>query len=400
MDKVAMYKEEIYKKAASFDAQRNKQYWQLLKRLYGGTKGAVENLNKTKDFNIYHGTMEPLLGDIANQGLNSGGYREFGKGLFFGDKQTAGYYSRPKVVDASRYEDFIKNHKKTPISYGSVNGFYPENASEDQVRDFIKNNPEYAAIYGKNIRLATPSELHGTRVKYPNLNDAMVFDINDRGFSSAGSQLEYKMTDDPALELRRKYQKQIKNMSTDEVKSELTNLYRHNFGWDDAKIKSTIASFDDYNNSSRYFLDTDLADMRVRKIITNRFRPNNKSEFNKMKYYGQSRRGRMFDGIIAHKGKRNEFFFKKDNISPELLRTEDGKPMAKKIESTEPKPNMQENNERNNNTTNKKSNNLKYLAIPAAIGGTMLVGNVIHSIKKKRIDDRKTDIMSLKKVGE
>lgn len=83
---------------ASFDAQRNKQYWQLLKRLYGGSDEAVQSLQNTRDPGIYHGTKAENVPSILRSGMKSTGHHPhgqlYGEGHYFGERALAERYPK------------------------------------------------------------------------------------------------------------------------------------------------------------------------------------------------------------------------------------------------------------------------------------------------------------------
>lgn len=87
--------EAIEKYAKSYDAIRKKQYWQLLKRLHGGSDDAVKTISKTKDTGIYHGTES--LDKVLKEGLKPGNRNMYGKGVYFGDKDLASQYGSDVV---------------------------------------------------------------------------------------------------------------------------------------------------------------------------------------------------------------------------------------------------------------------------------------------------------------
>jgi hypothetical protein len=161
MDKVAMYKEYIEKKA-SIEAIRKKQYWQMLKRLHGGGDEAVKKLSKTRDFGIYHSTdhAERVLSQGADAAKNKTGV--FGKGTYFASVGDEGFgehtirFKKPSELRDTKmaYPDVskIKNHEvkanprtMDPIlrksqSYGSEgvnNTLFDNGKSIDEIRDII-----------------------------------------------------------------------------------------------------------------------------------------------------------------------------------------------------------------------------------------------------------------------
>jgi hypothetical protein len=126
----------LAKLAASFDARRSKQYWQLLKRLHGGGEEAVKAIKETGDSGIYHGTIEQNMPGIMENGLHQGYRGLSGKGQYFGTKNTADFYAT--------------NSHGTPAM----------------------------------VRMKKPSELSGTENLYP-ANHAAKMDFNDHSIMRA-----------------------------------------------------------------------------------------------------------------------------------------------------------------------------------------------------------------------
>ena len=104
--------EAIEKYAKSYDAMRKKQYWQLLKRLHGGSDDAVNTIRKTKDAGIYHGTDN--INKVLKEGLKPGNRNMYGKGVYFGDRDLAYQYS----------DDVVK--LKTPSELDGTKHLYPK----------------------------------------------------------------------------------------------------------------------------------------------------------------------------------------------------------------------------------------------------------------------------------
>lgn len=87
----------IEKVARSIESLRNKRYWQMLKRLHGGTKKTVKELRKTKDIGMYHATTEDAAKKILKTKLVSS-EQLLGKGAYFGDMKLLNkfYYNIPR----------------------------------------------------------------------------------------------------------------------------------------------------------------------------------------------------------------------------------------------------------------------------------------------------------------
>ena len=152
----------LLKLAASYDARRKKQYWQLLKRLYGGTDRAVEHLRKTRDPNIYHGTRAENIPKIMSEGLKKGPFREFGEGVFFGSKDIAELYGDDRLV-SKKYKSRIR-----------VVGLDTDN--KEAVKEYLARNPDAEISRGRG-RLKARTK--GNKIKYPDVSKAMVFDVSN-----------------------------------------------------------------------------------------------------------------------------------------------------------------------------------------------------------------------------
>lgn len=123
--------EAIEKYAKSYDAMRKKQYWQLLKRLHGGSDDAVKTIRKTKDTGIYHGTES--LDKVLEEGLKPGNRNMYGKGVYFGDKDLASQYGsdvvrlkKPSELEGTKHL-YPKTDKAGRNLHTKVN---PRNASD------------------------------------------------------------------------------------------------------------------------------------------------------------------------------------------------------------------------------------------------------------------------------
>jgi hypothetical protein len=85
------YKEQIYKQA-SINALRKKQYWQILKRMYGGTDEAVNAIKSSKDVGVYHGSKAKAEDLINSKILPATERNVFGKGAYLGSRESASKY--------------------------------------------------------------------------------------------------------------------------------------------------------------------------------------------------------------------------------------------------------------------------------------------------------------------
>lgn len=98
----------------------NKRYWQMLKRLHGGTESTMKELSKSKDFGIYHGTAKKSLDNIMKEGLTPS-LAGFGKGSFLGSKDVAKGYSMNDTRALLRLK--YPNELKKGENYPSINNF-------------------------------------------------------------------------------------------------------------------------------------------------------------------------------------------------------------------------------------------------------------------------------------
>ena len=306
---------------ASYDAIRKKQYWQLLKRLYGGGENAVKTLTETHDPGIYHGTREAIADKILKHGLKPGRFREFGKGTFFGDIDIANIYGKPKIFqigeDATtpidRHVHDVKFNKMT----GSMN--------QEELADFLERNPKYYADHGALLRIKMPSELTGTKQLYPDLNKAMVFDIKEgQGFHNVSSHLT-NIENSPEFARANSGQKNVlKNEFLKLSDEELLKKDKENgayvlFDTVDELHKAKPPGTEPYNNF-RSWTAGSLAQSKIRQDLEDHYTPKTPEALHKMRHFGQINGERMFDVIHPDATlPRNEFFIQ-DNISPKLLK--------------------------------------------------------------------------------
>jgi hypothetical protein len=133
--------EGLAKIAASFDAQRKKQYWQLLKRLYGGSDEAVHAIKATGDSGIHHGTIEQNIPSIIENGLKPGHRGIYGDGQYFGSKKEADFYARnshgtPAMVRFKKPSELKETKELYPVRHAAkmdfnspmINSHYAEQA--------------------------------------------------------------------------------------------------------------------------------------------------------------------------------------------------------------------------------------------------------------------------------
>ena len=287
--------DELMKSAASLDAQRGKQYWQLVKRLYGGTENAVKTLSKTHDFNMYHGTRLNSVEGILKDGIKPGPLREFGKGSFLGDKHTAGLYGKTKVVD------------KYGIRLGNFQGSTTEEALE-----FIKK-PEFSKGYtvseGAMLRLKRPSELRGTKSMYPKATNSMVFDLDNHALSDiAPRQIDaINPLSKGGASIRRRYKtmvgKKMNSYSDEQIASMASTLPSSS----QKDILHSLKSRREGGEKMQSYYNGYLADA----FFKAKYIPSGSGSAKaKAQYYGQVRNKRLFN--LAGTQTRNEMFVKGD----------------------------------------------------------------------------------------
>lgn len=324
----------LVKLAASFDARRSKQYWQLLKRLYGGSEEAVQAIRESGDPNIWHGTRGEQLPQIDKEGLKVGPFREFGKGTFFGDRYTAELYGSPKVTHRGFSAGNIwDNETKESIS------------DPAKMVEWVKKHPnqkEYTLSPGGYVRIARPSELKGTKTLYPDVTKSKVFDMSDGDLAGvASSQTAYMAEHEPSIQRAKKIlYKRIQNGTDEEAlpiaatalkrQLELNNFNDESPAQLEQKLQEQLPG---YLAKLRQPIDEDnymphhTFEMRMGEHLTDMLKtPRNDQELNQLQTYGKLRGKRVFDRMSAPQ--RKEMFFDHQDIAPELLRHENGRPLT------------------------------------------------------------------------
>lgn len=291
------------KLAASPDARRKKQYWQLLKRLYGGSDRAVERLRETRDPNIYHGTRAENIPKIKSEGLKRGPFREYGEGVFFGSKDIAGLYGDDRLVN-KKYK--LRLH---------VAGLDTDN--KEAVKEYLARTPDAGISRGARIRLKRPSELKGTKIKYPDVSKAMVFDVsNERPLHHVAAGLTermiapagYKTPAHSAGRLRSKIEDELSKLPYEKILELEENFYKSK--------KIDPKELDRRLSQSRK--SPDQGQRLARILSEDAITPKNPKKLNKLKYYGERSGKRVFDRM-NYDFPRHEFFYKQESIGPELL---------------------------------------------------------------------------------
>ena len=303
----------LTKLAKSFDAKRKKQYWQYLKRLYGGTDEAVQELSKTHDPGIYHGTRDLYAQQIADEGIKPGPYREFGTGSFFGSKAIAELYAKPEILGKQ---------------FGNLRAHViHSDLPPEKIQHLAETNPKaFAALKaklkakGEDVtlgvlsRLKMPSELKGTKILYPDVQHAKVFDTNhERGIWRAAARPMHYLIDAiginriPTEDLglfkrwqRNVYTNHIEPLSQDEARA----LLKQNSSEPEEFL---------FSGNPKIKLLEALSRNKINAIIANHSTSN-------LEYYGKIGKRRLFDlNNTSSDQPRHEFFFDQTAIPPELM---------------------------------------------------------------------------------
>jgi hypothetical protein len=118
---------------------KTKRYWQMLKRLGGGTESTVKTLKETKDFGIYHNTKPENIKNILEKGLlpmKSEMSMFPKKRVFFGNNQMANSH-----YGTSRIRLKYPNELKKGENYPNINNFKVPNDffSLKQIKNLAKD---------------------------------------------------------------------------------------------------------------------------------------------------------------------------------------------------------------------------------------------------------------------
>jgi hypothetical protein len=202
-----MYKEAIYK-IATLDAIRKKQYWQLLKRLHGGTDKTVDTLKKTRDFGIYHGTNPKNVDSIMSQGLKkpTGELgQHYGKGVYFGPGDKAKSYGEgtlrlKKPSELKGTKELYPKTSKAMVNNMKIN---PKKADKNLV-----NAQTYGKdLQGQNTRELGDKAMKDTQFKRNFVNKSHVYAKTPSMF---GSSFKPYMNNRPPLSSQFVYKSNIK----------------------------------------------------------------------------------------------------------------------------------------------------------------------------------------------
>ena len=121
----------MMKTSRSLNSIRNKQYWKMLERLYGGTERAIKRV-KINGSHIIHATSENSAKKILNEGLRSSNMSLAGKGSFFGS---------PKLV-SGQYNYQTKLRFKLPSELRDSKRIYPKTQRIRTIEGYNKLKPK------------------------------------------------------------------------------------------------------------------------------------------------------------------------------------------------------------------------------------------------------------------
>jgi len=271
-----------------------KRYWQMLKRLYGGTDSTMENLKKTKDFGIYHGTRKKYIDNIMKDGLKTSSPIERGTGVFFGSKDIARHYGKRKFLDSEN----IKGLKSvTSTNFGGAKKI---------ITDIKNKESNLIDSEGALIRFKYPNELKKSE-NYPHPNTFKNFDIEKnrdvvKEMQGGSYHLQNKITNG---------------------RIEGTKFYR---SFAPEKSDKIIKKYDPQDKNIAGFIDpysvigkAGRARYIVKENLVNKFL--DRQDFNKLKYNGQIKnngKNMKLDHYILGNKDRNEMS-SAENILPNLI---------------------------------------------------------------------------------
>jgi hypothetical protein len=126
-----MIKKEVLLKIAG--NPKRKRYWQMLKRLHGGTEQTMKSLGKSRDFGIYHGTEKESVPKILKKGLLKSEHDpsiSHIKGVFFGDKPIADNFSKAKNLN----KEYVKKFKSRDDVEKVIGDMDPQKFLRQQIK--------------------------------------------------------------------------------------------------------------------------------------------------------------------------------------------------------------------------------------------------------------------------
>lgn len=281
-------------KRASLAASRKKRYWQILKRLYGGTDEAVKNISKTRDSGVYHGTRASNVPGIQKSGLTPGEFREFGTGVFFGSKNTAGKYGAPKLL----------NRRGSNTNVWGVDLHNPSS-----VRNFLEDNPSHKFDKGALIRLKKPSEISDKNINYPNPQNVKVFGLKKgEGLHSVEDNYMRIMNSKAPKRLKKIYTRNLSSLNVQDLESEYTKILN----------KSPLYSSKEVKTLKKLPASIqDIAHEKVQSLVVSRGVPKTTQQYNNLVYYGKDTKGKSHLEKLSPGRKE---LFSETPIPPELLK--------------------------------------------------------------------------------
>lgn len=132
------------KLARSYDAKRKKQYRKMLKRMYGSDEAMIEEIRKSGDPNIYHGTSSldakrSIMENGALKNKNIDG--AFGEGTYFADKKRAMQYTKGGLNNPATEDGLVRlkrpsELKGTKLTYGDVGNY--KKVTGDKIDDKLR----------------------------------------------------------------------------------------------------------------------------------------------------------------------------------------------------------------------------------------------------------------------
>lgn len=132
----------LAKLAISFDARRSKQYWQLLKRLHGGSDEAINYIRNTGDDGIWHGTRSDNAPGINQEGLKSA-HGVYGQGVYMAPKEDAERYGATLYAPSTLYRlakpSELRGTKELYPDVQSAGKFHPDGGRRFSPKSEIEN---------------------------------------------------------------------------------------------------------------------------------------------------------------------------------------------------------------------------------------------------------------------
>lgn len=113
-----------------------KRYWQMLKRLYGGTDDTVNELKRTRDFGVYHATGKAQAESILKDKMLATKGEKFFDGNYFGDRSAGNFFTNHVGIGLDRKEKGILLRFKYPKELSKKQNYpKPDNIVKFKDRD-------------------------------------------------------------------------------------------------------------------------------------------------------------------------------------------------------------------------------------------------------------------------